>query len=134
MIYLSGAITSRMDTYKEEFGFVASVARMYGHEVFNPAEQFGGETDLARSTYMRHDFTNLVKCTEIWMLPHWEKSEGARLELIIATQIDLQIRFVEILHHTNELRLQWVDSRSIYSFVRVLPFSQSMKQEFILEK
>lgn len=131
MIYLSGAITSRMDTYKEEFGIVAAVARAAGYNVFNPAEQFGGRTDLSRSTYIRHDIHNLLRCEEIWMLPHWEKSEGARLEHEIAKQLGLHIVFVVIPHGNNELLIHWADPRSLRSFVRLFllpPEYQSVHQ------
>lgn len=58
-------------------------------EVFNPASNFNGDTTREFSEYMRADIPMLAKCQGIVLLPGWQDSEGARLEVEIGKALAL---------------------------------------------
>lgn len=57
--------------------------------VLNPASNFEGDTSLPYADYMREDIPQLAACNAIVLLPGWEDSEGARLEVEIARHLSL---------------------------------------------
>jgi hypothetical protein len=59
--------------------------------VFNPAESFDGDTDRDRTEYMRADIEALLRCCRVRVLPGWESSKGALLEIAIANAIGLPV-------------------------------------------
>lgn len=44
---------------------------------------------------MRIDYRNLTRCDAILMLPEWQYSNGAKHELLIATDMRLTIMFYD---------------------------------------
>ncbi len=72
------------------FHAAAGRFRQAGWDVANPAENFGGRTDLPREAYLRADITMLAQCDAIALLPGWERSAGATLEVVLAREIGLQ--------------------------------------------
>ena len=91
--------------------------RQAGWEVVNPAENFGGQTDLPRETYLRADVALLVTCNAIAMLGGWEDSQGAKLEYLLARELGMPILDAETLQpleiapaplvHLHRLRIRW---------------------------
>jgi len=73
------------------FHAAAERLRKAGWEVVNPAENFGGRTDLPRERYLREDVAQLVRCDAIALLPGWENSRGAKLEYLLARELGLKI-------------------------------------------
>ena len=57
----------------------------------NPAENFGGRTDLPRELYMRADVMLLAICDAIALLPGWQNSRGARVEYLLAREMGLDV-------------------------------------------
>jgi len=88
-IYLSGPMTGHDDHNFPAFHAVAQRFRQAGWEVANPAENFGGRTDLPREMYLRADMTMLAQCDAIALLPGWEHSRGATLEAVLARELGL---------------------------------------------
>ena len=88
-VYLAGPMTGLADFNFPAFHAAAAALRAAGWDVVNPAENFGGRTDLPRETYLRADIVLLVECDAIAMLPGWRKSRGARLEYVIAHELGL---------------------------------------------
>lgn len=89
-LYLSGPMTGIPEYNYPYFNRVAAVIRKkYQDKVFNPAEAFEGNTDLPRDTYLRHDIEALLNVDAIVMLPGWDESKGALLELLIAKELNL---------------------------------------------
>jgi hypothetical protein len=95
-VYLSGPMTGLPDYNRPAFDAVAAELRAQGKTVFNPAEV--GERDVirSRSWYMRKDIDALLRCDSVHVLQGWEKSEGARLEIEIARQLELPIVFIHL--------------------------------------
>ena len=55
-----------------------------GDKVINPARNFDGEKGRPRSEYMQLDIRHVLDADKIILLPEWEKSEGAKLEVSVA--------------------------------------------------
>ncbi len=89
-IYISGPMTGHEDHNFPAFHAAAERFRQAGWEVANPAENFGGRTDLPREAYLRADMTMLAQCDAIALLPGWEWSAGATLETVLAKELGLQ--------------------------------------------
>lgn len=94
-IYLSGPMTGIPEHNFPAFHETASYLRRRGYEVFNPAESFGGETDLPRPVYMRKDLGELLRCDCITFLPGWQSSRGALAEALVAQELGLEVQYVD---------------------------------------
>jgi hypothetical protein len=100
-IYISGPITSRPDTHREDFRSAAEslIAAGYRkvvdpHDVpACPGDGCGGSrvNGAYRHTwecYLRHDLAALLTlCDSVAVLPGWQESPGARFEVDVATQL-----------------------------------------------
>jgi hypothetical protein len=73
------------------FNKIAKKLRGGGHKVINPAEFFGGKGDRSREEYMRESIKALLNAEEVILLPAWEGSQGAVLEVLIAKELGLRI-------------------------------------------
>lgn len=91
-LYLSGPMTGLPDYNYPYFNNVAEAIRdKYGDRVFNPAEAFDGNTDLPRDAYLRHDIEVLLHVDAVVLLPGWDKSKGALLEVAVAQELNLDL-------------------------------------------
>lgn len=91
-IYISGPMTGLPDLNFPAFNAAARMLRDLGHDVRNPAE-VGEEPGKSWEDYMRKDLRLLCDCTHIYLLPGWEKSKGAHLELHIAHRLGMEVMF-----------------------------------------
>jgi hypothetical protein len=101
-IYVAGPMTGYADFNFPAFHAAAARLRQAGWEVVNPAENFGGRTDLPHETYLRADVILLAQCDAAAMLPGWEESRGAKLEYLLARELSLELLDAETLqplHH-----------------------------------
>jgi hypothetical protein len=96
-IYVAGPMTGYPDFNFPAFHAATARLREAGWEAVNPAENFGGRTDLARETYLRADVILLAQCQAIAMLPGWEESRGAKLEYLLARELSMPILDAETL-------------------------------------
>ena len=96
-IYISGPMTGMPEFNYPAFHAAARRLRQAGWDVINPAENFGGCTDLPREVYMRLDVTHMVACSAIAMLPGWRTSRGARVEYLLAHELGMEILDAETL-------------------------------------
>jgi hypothetical protein len=79
----------------EDFNFpafhkMAADLRARGYVVENPAEH-GVVEGADWADHMAYDLTRLGLCGMIALLPDWEKSQGARLEVLIAEQLGMTV-------------------------------------------
>jgi len=95
MIYVSGKMTGIKDFNYPEFNRVAAGLRDAGHQVINPAEvcfdSAGMSEEEVYDKFMKIHLKNLEKCKKIYLLKGWENSNGARIELKRAIELNLKI-------------------------------------------
>ncbi|WP_426783097.1 DUF4406 domain-containing protein [Pseudomonas atacamensis] len=89
-VYLAGPMTGFEDFNFPAFNKMAAELRARGHVVENPAEH--GVVDGADwADYMAYDLTRLGLCGQVAVLPGWENSKGARLEVHIARELGMKV-------------------------------------------
>jgi hypothetical protein len=102
-IYLSGPMTGLPESNYPLFNVTAMRLRNIGYSVLNPAEQFGGDPTLPRQHYIRQDVVAVAtKADAVAVLPNWETSRGARLEVEIARQVCIPVIDAETLEPIAE--------------------------------
>jgi len=87
-IYLSGPMTGIPDHNFPAFHEWAARLRAQGHAVVSPAELGEGKT---WAECLRLDIRELCTCDAIALIPGWEGSRGAHLELHIAHRLELEV-------------------------------------------
>lgn len=102
-VYIAGPMTGIEDHNFPAFNAAAQKWRDDGWDVSNPAENFGGRRDLPRESYLRSDVAQLSQCDAIAMLPGWEASLGAKLEYLLARELQMPIFDAETLQSLDSL-------------------------------
>lgn len=91
-VYISGPMTGLPDLNKPEFFAQAKRLRHLGFNVVNPAEVIL-QPGATWQDYIRADIILLMDCTDILMLPGWERSRGAKLEHHLAAELGFHIEY-----------------------------------------
>lgn len=112
-IYISGQITGlHPEEYEPLFCEAEAKMKAKGYEVINPLEIAKGidpklidpathtEREIWR-TIVKADIRELMECEAIYMLPNWERSEGATLEHKIAEGLQIAIEYEETPRHRD---------------------------------
>ncbi len=87
-IYIAGPMTGLPEFNFPAFNAKAVELRAEGWHVENPAEH--GHVKGARwADYLRWDISRIVTCGAIYLLPGWETSKGAQLEVYIGKALGL---------------------------------------------
>ena len=89
-LYLPGPMTSFEDFNFPAFNKMAADLCARGYTVENPAEH-GVVADAEWADYMAYDLTRLGLCGMVAVLPGWESSKGARLEVHIARELGMPV-------------------------------------------
>lgn len=89
-LYLSGAMSGHPDHNFPAFNEQAAKLRAAGYEVINPAE-LNPDTSMTWEECLRVDIRELCSCDAIALMPGWENSKGANLELHIAHRLGLEV-------------------------------------------
>lgn len=90
-VYISGPMTGRPNHNKPAFYAAAALLGEAGHIPVNPAEVCAQLGATEWTDCMRADIKALCDCDAIALLPGWEMSQGAQLELHIAHRLGLAI-------------------------------------------
>jgi hypothetical protein len=113
-VYISGPITGLTESeYTENFARAEAFVISEGHEAvnpvkvqacvtedcFKPGDKVGAQSAVkddgsylhSWQCYMKHDLIAMFECDAILMIPGWESSRGAQLELDIATRLDFKV-------------------------------------------
>lgn len=90
--YIAGPMSGKKDWNFPAFHKAATQLRERGLVVINPAEGFGGRTDLPKEVYMRQAIQNVLKADMVYTLRGWQKSAGASLEVEVARQVGVEVR------------------------------------------
>lgn len=91
-LYLAGPMRGIPDYNFPAFHAAAARLRAKGHEVWSPAERdeqddgFNPSTDEAKPLryYMLYDLPAVLRSDAVAVLPGWERSTGAQLEIHVA--------------------------------------------------
>lgn len=91
--YVSGPITGIENGNKESFKNAELQLKNEGFEVINPHELHTKEQEetFTWSDFMRSDIKALCDCNFIAVLPGWEKSKGANVEVYIGQKLGMPI-------------------------------------------
>lgn len=95
-IYISGPMTGLPNFNAPAFNKEAARLKAMGFDVVNPVD-INPDTTATWHECMRRDIAALVTCDTIALLPGWEHSNGANLELHIASRVGMHIV------HTQEI-------------------------------
>lgn len=93
-LYLAGPMSGLPDFNYPAFNAAAEKLREAGYEVENPAEH-DLQAGLPWQVYLRHAIKRLMDCDAVATLPAWEHSKGARLEVLIAERLAMQVSAVQ---------------------------------------
>ena len=89
-LYISGAMSGMPDLNFPLFNSEAARLRALGYDVVNPAE-LNPDPSTSWHQCMRTDLKALLDCDTIALLPQWQKSAGAHLEMHIAHRVGIDI-------------------------------------------
>lgn len=100
-LYISGPMSGQTDHNLPAFFAAADTVRSLGYLVENPGDNDGatleaalgnaGTTGRTWSDYLRVDLARLAKCDGVVVLPGWQQSRGATLEVDVATRLGMPI-------------------------------------------
>jgi hypothetical protein len=97
-IYLSGPMSGLPGNNFYAFNTYAATLRGMGLDIVNPAEIGGDANDTNPANYnayLRADIKAMMDCDGIALMPGWETSTGANLELHIAHRVGMRVLFVD---------------------------------------
>lgn len=92
--YIAGPMTGLPNYNFEAFNALAEKLRQMGIKVHNPADH-GLVEGATREDYLRFDVAELAQCEEVYFLPGWGNSAGARLEFDLAQKLGLSIKYYD---------------------------------------
>lgn len=90
-IYVSGPMSGHQDFNFPAFNEASAQLRSAGYEVENPADK-GVIEGWEWEDYLRYDLVKLLACDEVVVLPGWEQSKGAQLEVHVALSLRMPVR------------------------------------------
>lgn len=93
-LYVSGPMKGIEDSNFTAFEYAGRMLREVGYEVENPIDN-GLERGLPWETYLRADLAMVVKCDGVALLPDWEMSSGAHLEVHVARALNMPVRTLD---------------------------------------
>lgn len=87
-IYISGPMSGLPDLNFPAFHRVEAQLLNFGFEVVNPAKL--NPPDTSYDQCMKTDIREMLTCDTILLIPGWETSKGAHLELHIAHRVGMK--------------------------------------------
>lgn len=106
-VYVAGPMTGYVDHNFPAFNNAAAKLEFMGWTVFNPAEN-GYDPRATWADYMHLDIKMLTECEAIALLPNWEKSPGAHLEVSIAIALGMRIITIDDAVEPNREDFKWL--------------------------
>jgi len=90
-IYISGPMSGIPGHNFPTFHIEAARLRTLGYDVVNPAELNSEPGSKPYNDCLRTDLVELLACDTIAMLPGWQRSNGAHLEMHVAHRVGIEI-------------------------------------------
>lgn len=90
-VYVSGPMTGYPEHNYPAFKAAAKKLREAGFETLDPSENYDGKDGLPRAAYFRLDAENVLRADAVVVLPNWQDSRGARLEVMLANELGLPV-------------------------------------------
>ncbi|MFY8042016.1 MAG: DUF4406 domain-containing protein [Rhodoferax sp.] len=94
LLYLAGPMTGLPEYNYPLFNSTTQRMRSAGFTVVNPAEN-GLPASAPWAAHMRRDLHSMLDCQGVALLPGWEESKGARLEVDIARALGMPVQTVD---------------------------------------
>lgn len=94
IVYLAGPMTGLPQFNYPTFTATAQMLRRAGFTVLSPTEN-GLPPSAAWERHMRRDLRLLLDCQGVAVLPGWEASRGASLEVSVAKALSMPVRTVD---------------------------------------
>lgn len=89
-IYISGPMSGMPEHNFPAFNAEAARLRGLGYDIVNPVD-INPDVSTPRNECLRKDLMALLTCDTIAMLPGWQESTGAHLEMHVAHRIGMPI-------------------------------------------
>jgi hypothetical protein len=90
-LYIAGPMSNLPEFNYPAFREAAKKWRDCGWDVLDPSEKFGGRTDLPYEVYIKASIIDVLASEAIAVLPGWENSKGATLEVSIGRALGYPI-------------------------------------------
>lgn len=91
VIYISGPMTGVVDHNVPAFDAVERFLTYYGYKPINPANNDGRSRDKPWHYYMSLDIVSVCQSNALLLLPDWEFSRGAIVEIAVAERLETPI-------------------------------------------
>ena len=92
-VYISGPMTGYPDFNYPAFNAAETWLTDRGHDVLNPARHPKQDTWAG---YLRLDLADVLTADGIALLPGWEASRGAQLEVHVAHSLGIRVLPIEV--------------------------------------
>jgi len=93
-VYVAGPMTGLPEFNYPAFNAAAATLRGLGYQVLNPVDVEGRNPTPGQPQdwdwYMRHALRMVLDADAIALLPHWEASRGATLEVNVARALGME--------------------------------------------
>lgn len=93
-VYISGPISANVEQAAIQFTIAEQRLKLEGHEVINPMK-LPHNHDKSWESYMREDIKAMMECDMVYFLKDWLESKGARLEYLLASELNIECVFEE---------------------------------------
>lgn len=93
LVYVAGPMTGLPDFNRPAFDAAQRDLEAAGHRVLNPARQPLG---LTWAEYMRRGLRDVLDVDAVVVLPGWEISRGARLEVEVAERLGAPVAQLDV--------------------------------------
>lgn len=87
-VFLSGAISDRLDTYKEHFDEAEKRFKQIWVEVYNPSVI---DIKTPWEIAMKETISQMETCEFMYVLKNWENSKGVKIEIEQAKKLNMPI-------------------------------------------
>ena len=96
-LYLAGRMSGLPDSGYPAFRAASEALRKRNYTVLSPHETHNGSPDHpgGRPWYLREAIRLLLRCDSVAVLPGWEHSNGAKMEVLIAQELGMNVQAVD---------------------------------------